>query len=73
MNQYLYDDSFEGLLTTIFYTYRIQEPLQITRLSQYLPNLLAEPISINTEEDKADRVYTSLLTKLSATTLKKVY
>lgn len=73
MNQYLYDDSFEGLLTTIFYTYRIQEPLQITRFSQYLPNLLAEPISITTEEDKSDRVYNSLLTKLSASTLRKVY
>ncbi len=73
MKDYIYDGSFEGLLTTLFYTYTEKASLCIYKKGDYVPSLIQEVITISTEEEKADRVYTSLLTKLSLETLTAVY
>lgn len=73
MKHYLYDDTFEGLLTAIFYAYSCKEDVMITRNSHYIPSLFAEPTFIAAEEDKSDRVYQSILTKLSVSTLRRIY
>lgn len=73
MQIYTYDGSFEGLLTTLFYTYNKQIELSIIKEKLYLPNLLDEVFFIPTECNKAERVYRSLEDKLSSTTLSYVY
>lgn len=73
MKHYLYDGSFEGLLTAIFYAYSNKDEVMISRKNHYTPHLFFEPHDIITEEDKFDRVYNSILTKLSSATLKRVY
>ncbi|MEG0707258.1 MAG: TIGR03915 family putative DNA repair protein [Cellulosilyticaceae bacterium] len=73
MKHYLYDDTFEGLLTAVFYAYPCKEEVILARKSHYIPTLFSEPISIATEEDKFDRVYASILTKLSSSTLRHIY
>ena len=69
MKNYLYDGSFEGFLTAIFYAYQDKESPLITRELNYIPNLLYEPIKVNVEQDKFKRVYTSIQTKLSTSIL----
>ncbi|PHV69518.1 DNA metabolism protein [Sporanaerobium hydrogeniformans] len=73
MKDYVYDGSFEGLLTTLFYTYKEKDSLCIYKKEDYIPSLIEEVLTIITEEDKADRVYRSLLSKLSFETLTNVY
>ena len=73
INEYLYDGTFEGLLTCIFYSYSSKVEVKITKNKNYLPNLISSPIEITTEIDKFNRVYSSILDKLSYTTLKNIY
>lgn len=73
MKEYLYDGTFEGLLTAIYYSYSIRENVIINKVSAYTPNLLGQPETIKTEEDKFHRVYSSIEEKLSSSTLKNVY
>ncbi|MEG1256741.1 TIGR03915 family putative DNA repair protein [Clostridium sp.] len=73
MKEYLYDGSFEGLLTTIFYCYGSKEDTIITKISNYIPSLITQVKEITTEEDKFNRVYYSIKDKLSHSTLRNVY
>lgn len=73
MIDYLYDGSFDGLLTCIFYTYKDKKASSIFREDAYHPSLLTTCITIQTEEDKASRVHTSILKNLSFSTLSNVY
>lgn len=73
MTHYLYDGSFDGLLTAIFYGYSEKDEVHIYKTQLYAPSLLATSKTIITEIDKADRVYTSIHKKLSTSTLEKVY
>ncbi len=73
MKEFLYDGSFEGLLTTIFYAYSYKEEVKITKSSSYVPSLITTTEEITTEEDKFNRVYSSIKDTLSYLTLKNVY
>ena len=73
INEYLYDSTFEGLLTCIFYSYSSKEEIKITKSKNYLPSLISSPIEIKTEIDKFNRVYSSIRDKLSYKTLKTIY
>lgn len=73
MKQFLYDSSFEGFLTATFYAYSEKEDCHITKFKDYVPNLIFEPIQINTELDKFERVYNSIKTKLSPNILRNIY
>ena len=73
MIDYLYDGSFDGLLTAIFYGYQEHDEVQIHKESAYAPSLLSTSKQVLTESDKADRVYTSIHDKLSISTLENVY
>lgn len=71
---YVYDGSFEGLLTAIFESYyRKQQPARILCNSNLQHNLLEENIYILTDEEKASRVYNSIRDKISPEALKNVY
>lgn len=73
MNIYLYDGTFEGLLTAIFYSFSDKDDLDIQRTANYQPTLLSMPHPIETEDDKVARVARSIQTKLSWQTWKRVY
>ena len=73
MKEFLYDGSFEGLLTAIYYAYSYKEKCTIVRVHNYKPSLLSEVYEVITEEDKFSRVYKSIMDKLNEEVLQKVY
>lgn len=73
MIDYLYDGSFDGLLSCIFYAYKDKKASSIFREDAYHPSLLTTSLSIPTEVDKATRVHDSILKKLSFSTLSNIY
>lgn len=73
MKQFLYDGSFEGFLTAIFYAYSEKEDSHIVKCKDYIPNLIFESVQLETELDKFQRVYKSIETKLSSYILRNVY
>lgn len=58
---YLFDGSFEGFLTCIYYSYyNNKKPELFIDKNFYMPNFTYELIEIETEKDKYERVYSSL-------------
>ncbi|MCX7711678.1 MAG: TIGR03915 family putative DNA repair protein [Clostridia bacterium] len=71
---YLYDGSFEGLLTAIFEAYyRKENPEKILRNKALQQTLFEEYIHIPTDEIKADKVYDSIRSKISHQALQHAY
>ncbi|MGE5474426.1 MAG: TIGR03915 family putative DNA repair protein [Ignavibacteriales bacterium] len=71
---YIYDGSFEGLLTAIYEAYYTNEkPDFILLKANYQENLLAKKIVIQADCSKADKVYASIANKISYNALRKVY
>ena len=60
----LYEPSFEGWLSAVFYVYanRLQdnESLQLIAQDCYVPSLISQATSVATDEDKAERVLVKL-------------
>lgn len=56
----LYEPSFEGWLSAVFYVYEHKmqhEPtLQLSAQDDYVPSLIAQAVSVDTDEEKAERV-----------------
>ncbi|MEN6315177.1 MAG: TIGR03915 family putative DNA repair protein [Clostridiaceae bacterium] len=74
MITYMYDGSFEGLLTAVFEAYsRKAEPAFIIPEQGLQQNLLMEYVPIITDTAKSDRVYTSIWRNISEEALKNVY
>ncbi|MBD7911167.1 MULTISPECIES: TIGR03915 family putative DNA repair protein [Clostridium] len=73
MKEYVYDNTFEGLFTAIFYAYSFKEDSIITKSKDYIPSFLNEIINIKTEYDKFERVYKSIIEKLSDDVLRNIY
>lgn len=73
MKEFIYDNSFEGLLTAIFYAYGEKLDCCITREKNFIPSLLNEVIEVKTEIDKFKRVYNSIHEKLNNSVLRNIY
>ncbi|AEV68016.1 TIGR03915 family putative DNA repair protein [Acetivibrio clariflavus] len=74
MINYLYDGSFEGLLTSIYEAYYRHEQPDHIYYSDYIQvNLLDTNIQITTDSEKAAKVYDSIGQKISHQALKNVY
>jgi probable DNA metabolism protein len=74
MLNYLYDGSFEGLLTCIYEAYyRHEQPSHIYSSKYIQLNLLDTNIRISTDPEKASKVYDSIAKKISYQCLKNVY
>lgn len=74
MIYFIYDGSFEGLLTAIYQAYYSQEkPEHIVTLDHFEENLFSQIVEICTDLEKADRVYRAIEQKISPQTLKHVY
>ena len=61
----LYESSFEGWLSAVFYVYanRLQddESLQLIAHDCYMPSLIAQATSVATDADNAERVLPSCI------------
>ncbi|NMM64033.1 DNA metabolism protein [Clostridium sp. P21] len=73
MKEYIYDNTFEGLLTAIFYAYGCKDHCIITKSRDYIPSFINEASNIKTEYDKFDRVYKSIVEKLNSEVLTNIY
>ncbi len=70
---YLYDGSFDGLLTCIYHHY-YQEPASgIFQLEYYQPTLMVSSSVVLTDPDLANRVYQAIEQKISADALARIY
>ncbi|HEY8500476.1 MAG TPA: DNA metabolism protein, partial [Clostridia bacterium] len=71
---YLYDGSFEGLLTCIFEAYAAKKPdISIVPQKAYTPSFLEEERLIETDMEKFRRVYESVSKKISPRAQKIIY
>ena len=71
---YVYDGTFEGLLTAVFEAYyRKQQPEGIEAQMSLQYGLLNEYVYIDTDEGKFSRVYESIRTKISSEALEWAY
>jgi len=71
---YLYDGSFEGLLTAIFEAFTCREQsIRIASEKGLQHNLLERYVTVETDLEKAKRVYRSILNKISRNALDNVY
>lgn len=73
MQTYLYDGTFEGLLTAFFYAYRDPDIYDIARQDNYQPDLLSQPVVIHTEQDKVNRIEQSVKHNLSEHTFQNLF
>lgn len=74
MNFYIYDGSFPGLLTAIYYGfYNTEKPDHILIEENYKQGLFSRKILIETDLDKSDRVYQAVKDKISLNVLRKIY
>ena len=51
MKEFIYDDTFEGLLTAIFYAYSCKNAVIIIKSKDYIPSLFNDVTNIKTEID----------------------
>lgn len=73
MLYYIYDGSFEGLLTAIYEAYyRRQHPDAILSIENLQENLFIEYVQISTDPKKANRVFNSIKSKISSEALRHV-
>lgn len=71
---YIYDGNFEGLLTAIYEAYyRKEHPNKILSINDYEKSFLYRDVFIDTDPNKAEKVYNSIKIKISNQSLKHVF
>ena len=70
---YLYDGTFDGLLTCIHHHYYTKKATGIFLLKEYQPNFLNGFMEVETDENKADAVYEAIRKKISSYDLSRIY
>ncbi|WP_243157965.1 TIGR03915 family putative DNA repair protein [Aminipila terrae] len=73
MVDYLYDGSFEGFLTCIYYHYYEEKAAGIFTFDNYQPSILNTFVEIKTQGDKAAKVYDAIGQKISPYDLQRIY
>lgn len=74
MIYYLYDGSFEGLLTAVYDAYyRPERPDYLVVQGEHLPDLFSQEITIETDQAKAEKVYKSIEEKISPEALNHAF
>lgn len=74
MLQYIYDGSFDGLLTSIYEAYYRREEIEdIVPRDSMEDNFLVQKIFISTDKEKSSRVYEAIENKISEEALKRVF
>lgn len=70
---YLYDGTFGGLLTCIYHHYYTEKASGIFKWDQYQSTLLGGCMQVETDDEKAARVYEAIETKISPYDLRRIY
>lgn len=71
---YVFDGTFEGLLTAVYEAYyRKENPQEIVYRQNLQESFLDCYVCIDTDENKAQKVYTSIQSKISKEALENVY
>lgn len=71
---YIHDGSFEGFLTCIYQSYyNIKKPEEIISQIDFNNELFYEPIYIETDTIKSQKVYDAIINKLGSETLYNLY
>lgn len=73
MIDYLYDGSFEGILTCIYEHYYSEKAAGIFCRDEYQASMLQPCRMVATDEKKADMVYEAISRKISGYDLKRLY
>lgn len=73
MIDYIYDGSFEGMLTCIYHNYYTEPASGIYSKNEYQASMLQESKDQKTEEEHADKVYDAIRSKVSAYDLRRIY
>ena len=73
MQDYLYDGTFEGLLTCVYHHYYTEKASGICPASEYQRNMLSRFCEVETDQEKAGRVYAAIENKISKYDLRRVY
>lgn len=73
MVDYLYDGSFEGFLTCIYYHYYEEKAAGIFTSDSYQSNILNSFIEVKAEAEKATKVYDAIEKKISPYDLQRIY
>lgn len=73
MIDYLYDGTFEGLLTCIYENYYTEKASGIFREEAYQSNLLGGCMKVETDAQKAVTVYEAIEKKISSYDLRRIY
>lgn len=73
MVDYLYDGTFEGVLTCIYHHYYTEKASGIFPAAEYQSTLLGGFREVETEEEKAVTVYDAIEKKISYYDLKRIY
>ncbi len=73
MVDYLYDGTFEGLLTCIYYNYYDERAEGIYTDTDYQVSIMTRFVRIKTDEMKAEAVYHGIREKISEEALERVY
>jgi probable DNA metabolism protein len=71
---YIYDGSFDGLLTAIFDVYdRKEQQPRLVQQERFLPDAFSQSFTVYTDEAKAARVWKGLKSRLSAQAISDIY
>ena len=73
MVDYLYDGTFEGLLTCIHFHYYNGKAAGIYVRDEYQPSMLQPYVEVETDQSKADTVYEAIIKKISSYDLRRIY
>lgn len=73
MLDYIYDGSFDGMLTVFYHHYYTDRAAGIFTEDRFQPSFLQDHITVETRPDLADRVYNAIRQKISEYDLRGVY
>lgn len=70
---YTYDGSFEGFLTCVHAHYYKEKAEGISSWENYRETLLGMPVPVQTDSEKAEKVYKAIETKISKVVMRQIY
>ncbi|MGL5151244.1 MAG: TIGR03915 family putative DNA repair protein, partial [Clostridium sp.] len=74
MKIFIYDASFQGLLTAIYHSFYSKEnELNITTSDRLTPSFLDEEVLVESNEELSSKVEKSIIEKISKATLSNIY
>ncbi len=73
MKDYIYDNTFDGFLTVVWHHYYTDRAAGIFTEDTYQASFLQERMTVETDHEKADRVYRAIRDRISGYDLRCVY